>query len=34
MKNAEPASSSIAEKAGDWKIKLHARMDIEKKNEI
>ena len=29
MKNAEPASRSIAEKARDWKIKLHARMDIE-----
>ena len=29
MKNAEPASSSIVEKAGDWNRKLHARMDIE-----
>jgi hypothetical protein len=30
MKNAEPASSScIVGKAGDWKRKLHARMDIE-----
>ena len=29
MKNAEPASGSIAEKAGDSKMKVHARMDIE-----